>query len=150
MAISMNKISVHPLFCEALSGEFYSPVDPDKRPRTLARLLCSTLVKGESLVPQATVVHYRPSWAPGLEAYAVRDAWNLDDIVHKAAAVHLAIEQETLTFRQCEQGVAPFGIDIVQDDKYTETFPIEEDADLLTARDIVTTKVQGFFNKLNT
>ncbi len=55
----------HPLFYDALSGEFAPKCDPEERKHTLARLAYAASIKGELLEEESdSFYEYAPSWAP--------------------------------------------------------------------------------------
>lgn len=74
-------LSAHPLFWDALSGEFQAQTDPLFRLHTLGRLAYAACTKGSErrypndlLDPQYDACEYSPSWAAGFVVNVLKSA----------------------------------------------------------------------------
>jgi hypothetical protein len=101
----IDRLSVHPLFFDALSGEFIPTSDPQQRQHTLGRLAYAAFTKSD-LIP-ADDMHvvntigdpfmavYRPSWAPTVET-TVTGSLEEDDHAFRLTGIELLNEQGEL------------------------------------------------------
>jgi hypothetical protein len=149
MAELRPELLVHPLFYDALSGEFTPPSDPEARAHTLGRLAYAAFSKGTEYegrsVPGRMLYAYEPSWAPGVKATVSvdRPASRLNHLLLENNANRASLYVQSLADR--------FGgptLYLASNTLRVETtFPLSLGNDLRIAHMRVTSAAQAFFEE---
>jgi hypothetical protein len=153
--VAITNVLIHPLFYDALSGEFEPLSDPMGRKHTLGRLAFASCVKGEITdthdLSDFTLLDrtYSPSWAPAIKATVSGDIGRdrLDETTFTLRELSISTDQTAhnhLSIRENQHRGEVFGVEI--NDSH---FSVDLGESLLSVRSLIADEAQKFFDDIN-
>lgn len=151
MALSgeaLESVVVHPLFYDALSGEFTPPSDPETQ-HTLGRLTFAVLAKGERNTETQAIdaVSYSPSWAPEVTA-TVAYSDNPDDEYRLVTGLWLRADTSNQTLHIADNRLRSGHVGVYLASAGVRELPLSLGQELNEARSRVTDAAQRFFDSV--
>jgi len=152
-----DRLRFHPLFYDALSGEFQPPSDEEGWLHTLGRLAYASVLKGEKDWGSSReyIFRYNPSWAASVIVTAKcyrgfdESLITLSSLLLDGPKPHSLTVGSTLVIPRLEEEPPEFKLSVANDGVNAETYVLELGEKLNNAKVAVTEAAQEFFNVLS-